>query len=102
MNVIDVMTLMCKLVFCHLLGDYVLQCDYIAQTKGKNWYHLFVHSALYCFPFFCWFGLVWQLPVVFVSHMIIDPLKARYNKITYVQDQVLHYLVILLYLTPIK
>ena len=33
-------------VLCHLIGDYVLQCDFIAQTKGKNWYHLFVHCAL--------------------------------------------------------
>ncbi len=30
------------IVLCHLIGDYVLQCDFIAQTKGKNWYHLFV------------------------------------------------------------
>lgn len=22
-------------VLCHLIGDYVLQCDFIAQTKGK-------------------------------------------------------------------
>lgn len=38
------------IVLCHLIGDYVLQCDFIAQTKGKNWYHLFVHCALYCVP----------------------------------------------------
>ena len=24
------------LVACHLLGDYVLQVDFIAQSKGKN------------------------------------------------------------------
>ena len=39
------------LVFCHLVGDYVLQNDFIAKTKGSNWYHLFVHCALYCLPF---------------------------------------------------
>ena len=39
------------IVLCHLFGDYVLQCDFIASTKGKNWYHLFVHCALYCLPF---------------------------------------------------
>lgn len=25
------------LVFCHLVGDYVLQNDFIAKTKGSNW-----------------------------------------------------------------
>ena len=25
-----------ELVFCHLIGDYVLQCDFIAKTKGEN------------------------------------------------------------------
>lgn len=36
-------------VLCHLIGDYVLQCDFIAQTKGKNWYHLFVHCIVFHF-----------------------------------------------------
>ena len=36
------------LVFCHLVGDYVLQNDFIAKNKGSNWYHLFV-SAKYCY-----------------------------------------------------
>jgi len=87
-----------KLVLCHLVGDYVLQSNFLAQTKGKNWYHLFVHCALYCVPFYIVFGLTWQLAVIFIAHIIIDPLKARYEKITYTQDQILHYLITLLYL----
>jgi hypothetical protein len=81
-----------------MIGDYVLQADFIAQTKGKNWYHLFVHCALYCVPFAIVFGFTWQLGLIFLTHIIIDPLKARYNKITYIQDQILHYVVVLLYL----
>ena len=68
------------LVFCHLVGDYVLQNDFIAKNKGSNWYHLFVHCALYCLPFYLAFGLTWQLGVVFLTHCIIDPLKARYQR----------------------
>ena len=86
------------LVLCHLIGDYVLQIDFIAKTKGENWYHLFVHCALYVLPFYICFGFVWQLAIIFIAHIIIDPLKARYNKINYWQDQVLHYLTSLLYL----
>ena len=86
------------LIMCHLIGDYVLQIDFIAKTKGENWYHLFVHCALYIVPFYICFGFVWQLAIIFIAHLIIDPLKARYNKINYWQDQVLHYLTSLLYL----
>ena len=35
-----------QLIMCHLIGDYVLQIDFIAKSKGDNWYHLFVHCAL--------------------------------------------------------
>jgi len=90
--------LIIKLVFCHLLGDYVLQIDFIAQSKGKNLYHLFVHCALYCVPFYLCFGLDWKLLVVFVTHLIIDYLKARKQAINYVTDQALHYIVVLIYL----
>lgn len=85
--------IMILLILCHLVGDYVLQCDFIAQTKGKNWYHLFVHCALYVLPFYVCFGLNWQLAMLFASHIIIDALKARWNKITYSQDQILHYII---------
>lgn len=86
------------LIMCHLVGDYVLQSNFIASTKGKNWYHLFVHCVLYTVPFLIVFGWTWQLLIIFLTHMIIDPLKARYGKITYVQDQILHYVITLVYL----
>lgn len=87
-----------KLILCHLIGDYVLQNDFIAKTKGENIYHLLVHCILYCVPFYLCFGFVWQLAVIFVTHVIIDALKARYKKINYIVDQVLHYLLLGLYL----
>ena len=86
------------LIMCHLVGDYVLQCDFIANTKGKNLYHLLVHCCLYILPFYICFGISWKLAVVFVTHTIIDALKARYGKISYWQDQVLHYLICGIYL----
>ncbi len=85
------------IIICHLIGDYVLQCDFIAQTKGKNWYHLFVHCFLYIVPFYFVFGYDWRIWVILVLHIMIDPLKARYDKINYVTDQILHYIVALIY-----
>jgi len=86
-----------KLIFCHLVGDYVLQSDFIARTKGENWYHLIVHCVLYCVPFYVAFGYTWHLTFIFLTHVIIDALKAKYNKLDYATDQMLHYFVTLIY-----
>jgi hypothetical protein len=87
-----------KLIFCHLIGDYVLQIDYIAKTKGENMYHLLVHCFLYAVPFYITFGYDVRIPIIITTHIVSDMLKARYKAINYVTDQVLHYLVMLIYL----
>lgn len=94
----EIIKILILAIFAHCLGDYVLQVDFIAQTKGKNWYHLIIHCILYTFAFYMLFGLTWHLSIIFITHLIIDPIKARYNKITYTKDQVLHYLITLIYL----
>lgn len=86
-----------SLILCHLIGDYVLQSDFIAKTKGSNWYHLFVHSALYCVPFILIYELDWKSTILFIAHIIIDSLKARWNKISYTNDQLLHYILLLMF-----
>lgn len=86
------------LALCHLVGDYVLQIDFIAKSKGTNIYHLLVHCFLYCLPFYIVFGFVWQLIPLLLFHIGIDLAKARYKLIPYWLDQVLHYLTCLLYL----
>lgn len=85
------------LMFCHLIGDYVLQSDFLATTKGINWWHLLVHSTLYIFPFYIAFGLCWQLAIVWLMHIIIDAGKARYKAISYPADQMLHLALAALY-----
>lgn len=98
-----------NLILCHLIGDYVLQIDYIAKTKGSNFYHLLIHCILYCLPFYIVFGLVWQLIPLLLTHIIIDYLKAKnlclvnkisnkyYRLMPYWLDQILHYLICLIY-----
>ncbi|UEL47576.1 DUF3307 domain-containing protein [Terrisporobacter hibernicus] len=86
------------LVMCHLIGDYVLQNDFIASTKGSNRYHMLVHSILYCIPFSVVFGIDIRLLIMFIGHFIIDTSKARYNYINYTQDQIYHYLYLIIYL----
>lgn len=88
-----------NIIFAHFVGDYVLQCDYIAKSKGTNWYHLLVHCFLYILPFYIAFGYNWKLVPLLLSHIIIDACKARYHVIDYIEDQVFHFIIaILLYL----
>lgn len=84
------------IIMCHLIGDYALQSEYIATTKGTNWYHLFVHCMLYILPFYMCFGFTWQLIILFSTHCMVDALKARYHKITYSIDQIVHYATLLI------
>lgn len=92
------MTDLIILILCHLIGDYVLQSDYIAKTKGENWYHLFVHATLYCVPFMIVFGISRHCFTLFLTHMFIDAMKSRYKKLGYIGDQLLHYWVLVLFM----
>lgn len=89
-------TLLYKLIACHMLGDYVLQTDFLANTKGQNWWHLIAHCVLYTLPFAMAFGIDYNILLLFVSHIIIDALKARWQKIDYTQDQVAHIIIMVL------
>lgn len=84
-----------KIIFCHLVGDYVLQSDFLAKTKGENYYHLIVHCALYCLPFALVFGFTWRLVHLFMTHVYIDMMKATAKMINYPTDQVMYYFVAL-------
>lgn len=91
------MEIIIKLILAHLIGDYVLQIDYIAKTKSTNMYHLLVHCLLYCTMFYVWFGLCWQLLIILVSHIIIDLLKAKFRVINYLEDQLYHYIFLVVF-----
>ncbi len=38
------------ILFAHYIGDYPLQGDFLATTKGKYIYSLFAHSFIYVLP----------------------------------------------------
>lgn len=91
---------MLPLLYCHFVGDYVLQSDFIARTKGRNWWHLLVHSVLYSLPFYLTMGPCWQHGVIIITHFLVDAGKARHHFFSYTEDQLLHLLATLLYLFP--
>lgn len=79
------------LIMSHLIGDYVLQTDFLARTKGGNFYHMLVHCALYCVPFAYVFGIDWRIGMLFVTHVLVDTWKCR-GTVEYAHDQFMHYL----------
>ena len=83
------------LLICHMIGDYILQTDFLAKTKGENWWHLTVHSFLYSLPFYICYGIDWKIWTLIYTHFAIDMLKARYNVINYLQDQILHIIILI-------
>ena len=70
------------LLFAHLLADYPLQGDFLANMKGKNFTVLLTHAGI-------WTGTItlalkllgyhptfWAVVFLFVIHAIADKLKA--------------------------
>lgn len=62
----------------HMLGDYVLQSDWMAQNKTKSTWVAFCHATVYSLPF----ALIASWPawlVIWSTHLIIDRFRlARY------------------------
>ena len=92
------LTLLYKLLACHMLGDYVLQTDFLAKTKGKSMWHLLAHCVMYTVPFALVFGIDWRIGFILAMHLAVDALKARWHLIGYTSDQAAHLLALVVYL----
>ncbi|HBK34409.1 hypothetical protein A2239_00260 [Candidatus Uhrbacteria bacterium RIFOXYA2_FULL_40_9] len=95
-TLIALLTKMSILLACHFVGDYALQNAWMAMTKGKDWHAMFAHVGTYT-SVFALLNLVpdvhlnlWALILILGSHAFIDPIKARWNLIGDVSDQLLH------------
>lgn len=59
-------------IYAHLIGDYILQNDWMALNKKKKNIPALVHTAIYCLPFlFCSLSL-WQIGLIGVQHFLQD------------------------------
>lgn len=63
-------------LLAHLWGDYLLQSDWMANTKRLKWRAATVHAFVYSV---CFFPLVWHchrpvvvIDVIFWTHVLID------------------------------
>lgn len=96
-----------KLLFAHLLGDFVFQPNHWVQNKRKEkirsmflYVHMFVHTAsLFLVLGFSekYFIAIW---LIIISHFAIDTLKLyllrkKNQQVLFFADQLMHLLVIL-------
>ena len=86
------------IILCHCLGDYFFQTEYLAINKAKDNYCLFLHCVTYCTPFILKFGLSWKIYFIFFIHIITDASKAKYDLISLTTDQIIHYVVALVFI----
>lgn len=84
------------LLIAHLIGDYLLQTEWMANYKAERWgpllAHCLVYTAVIAIFAFLWIpgGLsVWGILLVFGSHVFIDrrtPVALWYKKVMRVTD----------------
>lgn len=107
------MELFSSLVVGHLVGDFLLQTNWMAEKKDEKWAPLIIHCFLYTAAvalFALLAGGLNILPIliIFISHIIIDKanfvdLWAKYvtrspenTWLRIIQDQVWHLLILVL------
>jgi hypothetical protein len=85
---------------CHFVGDFAFQSTWMTVEKGKSWEVNFYHSATYTavFVLFAHSSLL-ATAILFGTHFVVDPLKARYKVIGPIWlDQLIHIVTIILIL----
>lgn len=60
------------LLIAHMLGDYVIQSDWMAAEKTKRWWPAVAHAATYTLPFLIVTRSPLALLVIGVTHAVID------------------------------
>lgn len=95
----------------HIIGDFYVQTDKIAEKKQNSKKYMLIHCLIYTIVMgICFYILCRKIVVVliissfvFLSHLIIDLLKckcdkktAKYQYIVFLADQAIHMMVLLL------
>jgi len=80
----------------HFVIDFVGQPEWMGLNKGKYWEIMLYHCIIYASGFFLIGASVQAFIILFVSHLLIDPLKARYEVIKPIWlDQSIHIVIII-------
>lgn len=59
-------------ILLHLIGDYVLQSDWMASEKTKRAWPAFAHALVYSLPFLLLRPSTTAFAVILITHFLID------------------------------
>jgi len=59
-------------IYAHLIGDYILQNDWMAANKKKHWLPALVHVLTYMIPFLFTAFPWWALVLIAAQHFVLD------------------------------
>ena len=60
------------IVLAHLVGDYLIQSDWMANEKTKHWWPAIAHGVTYTLPYALVTQSLLALAVIAGTHIIID------------------------------
>lgn len=60
------------IILAHLVGDYVIQTDWMACEKTKRWWPAVAHGVTYTLPYLFVTQSPWALLVIAGTHIVID------------------------------
>ena len=60
------------IVLAHLVGDYLIQSDWMASEKTKRWWPAIAHGVTYTIPYALVTQSLLALAVIAGTHIIID------------------------------
>lgn len=60
------------IVLAHLVGDYLIQSDWMAQEKTKRWWPAVAHGLVYTLPYALVTQSLLALTVIAGTHIVID------------------------------
>ena len=90
------------LLFIHFVGDFILQSNWMALNKSKNWIALLCHTIVYSLCFIG-YGMVF-VSITFLLHTLTDAITSRITSklwqtnqrhwffVAIGADQLLHYI----------
>lgn len=60
------------IILAHLVGDYLLQTDWMSKNKTSRWWPAIVHGVVYAIPFLFITQSIPALLVIAGTHVVID------------------------------
>ena len=61
-----------NIYLAHLIGDYLMQNDWMALNKKKNTWACLAHVVTYMIPFLLTPLAIWQILLIGLQHYLID------------------------------